>query len=262
MKAKHILAAVALMVALPAHAVGRMTDASDLWFNAAESGWGVNVIQQNEIVFLTFFGYSASRNPVWYSASEMRTDGPSNGVTVYQGALYETHGPWYADFFDPSTVTYREVGTVMFRMTSIGTATLIYTADGRTISKELTRFTWRVNELGGQYLGAVAGTLSNCPSPVNNGLTEESVRLVLTQTSTSLTIQSTGNTATCTMSGSYRQEGRMGSMGGPYVCTNGTAGSFSAIEIEANPQGFSARLNTSTNNCNFSGRIGGVRRGG
>ena len=87
MKAKHILAALALSLALPAHAVGRMTDASDLWFNSAESGWGVNVIQQNEIVFLTFFAYSASRNPVWYSASEMRTDGPSNGVTVYQGRM-------------------------------------------------------------------------------------------------------------------------------------------------------------------------------
>ncbi len=262
MKAKHILAALALTLALPAHAVGRMTDATDLWFNSAESGWGVNVIHQNEILFLTFFAYSASRNPVWYSASEMRYEGTNNGVVLFQGALYETHGPWYADFFDPATVTYRQVGTVIFRMTSIGTATLIYTADGRTISKDLTRFTWRVNELAGLYLGAVTGNYSNCPSSFNNGYAEESVRLVLSQPLSSLTIQSTGNTATCTFSGPYRQEGRMGSMSGPYACTNGTVGTFSAVEIEANPQGFSARVETSTNNCNFSGRIGGVRRGG
>jgi hypothetical protein len=263
MRAKHFLAALAFAVALPAHAVGRLTDATDLWFNSAESGWGVNVIHQNDIIFLTFFAYSASRNPVWYSASEMRYEGTNNGVMVFQGPLYETHGPWYADnFFDAASVTYKQVGTVMFRMTSVGTATLVYTADGRTISKELTRFTWRVNEVGGQYLGAIAGTYSDCPSSFDNGYREESVRFVLTQTATNLVIQSTGNNATCTYSGTYRQEGRMGQMTGPYACTNGTAGSFQAFEIEANPQGFTARVVTATNICNFSGRVGGVRRAG
>jgi hypothetical protein len=247
---------------LPAHAVGRLTDATDLWWNAAEAGWGVNVIHQNDVLFLTFFAYSASRNPVWYSASDVRYEGNANGFAVYQGALYETHGPWYADFFDPATVTYRQVGTVLFRMTSIGTATLIYTADGRTISKELTRFTWRINEVGGQYLGNQVGNYSNCPSALDNKYVEEPVRLVLTQTASSLTIQSTGNNATCSLSGAYRQEGRMGSMTGPMTCTNGTAGTFHAYEIEANPQGFSARVDTTTNNCSFSGRLGGVRRGG
>ena len=82
------------------------------------------------------------------------------------------------------------------------------------------------------------------------------------QTASNLTIQSTGSTATCTLSGAYRQEGRMGAMAGPYSCTNGTTGSFQAFEIEANPQGFSARVETTTNNCNFSGRVGGVRRAG
>jgi|SRR5688572_22335203 len=262
MRAKNILAALALTLALPAYSVGRITDASDLWWNPAEPGWGVNLIHQNDIVFLTFFGYSISRNPVWYSASEMRYEGNATGAMVFQGALYETHGPYYADFYDASSVTYRQVGTVIFRMTSIGTATMVYTADGRTISKDLVRFTWRINEVGGQYLGALVGNYSSCPSAPNNGYREEDMQLVLTQTASSLTIQATGNTATCTMSAAYRQEGRMGSMAGPYSCTNGTSGTFHAFEIEANPQTFSARVDTTTNNCNFSGRLGGVRRGG
>ena len=263
MKAKNILAALALVLTLPAHGVGRLTDATDLWWNAAEPGWGVNVTHQNDVLFLTFFVYSASHNPVWYSASEVKYEGTNNGVMTFQGALFETHGPWNADnFYDPRSVTIKQVGTVMFRMTSIGTATLLYTVDGRTIGKELTRFTWRVNELGGQYLGANAGNFSSCPSSFDNGYREENVRLVLTQTASSLNIQSTGNNATCTFSGAYRQEGRMGSMRGPYQCTNGTAGSFHAFEIEANPQGFTARLETTTNNCNFSGRLAGVRRAG
>ena len=262
MKAKNILAALALALALPAHPVGRMTDVSDLWWNAAEPGWGVNLIHQNDVAFLTFFHSGASRNPVWYSASELRYEGNATGPMVFQGALYETRGPYYGDFYNAPTVTYRQVGTVIFRVTSIGTATMVYTADGRTYSKDLTRFTWRVNELGGNYLGAMNGNYSSCPSPSGNGYAEESIRVVLTQTASTLTIQSTGNAATCTMSGAYRQEGRMGSMSGPYSCTNGTSGTFHAFEIEANPQGFSARVETTTDHCNFSGRLGGVRRGG
>ena len=45
----------------------------------------------------------------------------------------------------------------MFRLNSIGSATLAYSVDGLTIQKQLTRFTWRVNELTGSYLGAIAG---------------------------------------------------------------------------------------------------------
>ena len=262
MTVKNILAALALMAALPASAVGRLTDASDLWWNSAEPGWGVNLIHQNDVVFLTFFHYGAAGNPVWYSASDLRYEGDATGAKVFQGALYETRGPYYGDFFNPSSVVNRQVGTVIFRMTSVGTATMVYTADGRTISKDLTRFTWRVNEVGGQYLGAEAGTYSACPSAPNNGYAEESARFVLTQTTTSLTIQSTGNNATCNYSGPYRQEGRMGSVTGSFQCTNGTAGTFHAFEIEANPQGFSARLDSTSSNCNFSGRLGGVRRGG
>lgn len=261
MKTKNLLAALAFVVALPAHAVGRFTDASDLWWNANEPGWGVNVVHENEVLFLTFFVYGPNRNPVWYSASDVRFQGSANGVVVYQGALHETHGPWFNDYFDAPSVLYRQVGTVMFRLTSAGTATMVYTVDGITIQKQLTRYTWRVNEFGGAYLGALAGTYSNCPSPTSNGLGEEGgLRMVVTQVGGNVTIQSTGNTATCVYSGDYTQQGRMGAMSGAYTCTNGTVGTFSATELEANPQAFSARLEMTTNNCNFSGRFGGIRR--
>ena len=261
MRTRKILAALALSIAIPAHAVGRLTDATDLWWNSGQSGWGVNVVQQNEVLFLTFFVYGPNLNPVWYSASDVRLQASTNGVLVYTGALYETHGSWLADnFYDPAAVVYRQVGTVMFRLNSIGSATLIYSVDGLTIQKQLTRFTWRTNELAGSYLGALAGTYFNCVSPFSNGYGEEGgLRFVLTQTSTNLAIQATGISATCVYSGTYVQQGRMGSMKGPYTCTNGTFGSFEASEIEANPQMFSARVTTTTNVCDFSGRIGGLR---
>ncbi len=261
-RTRMILAALAMSIAIPAHAVGRWTDATDLWWNSGQSGWGVNVTQQNDVLFLTFFVYGPNLNPVWYSASDVRLQATTNGVLVYTGALYETHGSWLADnFYDPAALIYRQVGTVMFRLNSIGSATLIYSVDGLTIQKQLTRFTWRTNELAGSYLGAIAGDYFGCVSSFSNGYAEEGgLRYVLTQTSTNLAIQATGGSATCVYSGTYVQEGRMGSMKGAYTCTNGTFGTFEASEIEANPQVFSAKVTTLTNVCNFSGRIGGLRR--
>ena len=259
-RTKLFMAALAMSIAIPAHAVGRLPDATDLWWNSAQSGWGVNVIQQNDVIFLTFFVYGPNLNPVWYTA-DGHLEGTTNGVLVYTGALYETHGPWLADnFFDPARVVYRQVGTVTFRLNSIRSATLVYSVDGLTIQKQLTRFTWRVNELAGAYLGAIAGDYSGCASSFSNGYSEEGgLRYVLTQTTTNLAIRATSNSATCVYSGTYVQEGRMGSMKGPYTCTNGTFGSFEASEIEANPQMFSAKVAITTNVCNFSGRIGGLR---
>lgn len=261
MRTRTILAALCTGLAMQAHAVGRWTDATDLWWNAAESGWGVNVVQQNEVLFLTFFVYGPNRNPVWYSASSVSFAGTSDGTLVFQGDLHETHGPWLTDYFNPATVTYRRVGSVMFRMTSVGTATLVYSIDGWTVQKQLTRYTARVNEFAPAYLGTLAGTYSSCPSSLSNGYREETgLELVVMQASGTLAIRATGASATCTFGGAYEQAGRMGSMSGSYSCTNGTLGTFEAFEIESNPQMFSARMTTHTNNCDFSGRIGGLRR--
>jgi hypothetical protein len=260
---KKLLAALLMAIALPAHAVGTLTDASDLWWNANEAGWGINVIHQNDILFITFFVYSASRNPVWYSASEVRHVGGSGGAQVFSGTLYETNGPLFSDFFDPASVRYREVGSLIFRMNTPTSATLTYSIDGRTIQKQLTRFTWRVNPFAGNYLGALAGTASNCPLVNSNGLVEEGgLQMLVTQGTNTLSIRYTGTTTSCSLDGSYAQDGRLGASSGQYSCINNTFGTYDATEIEANPQAFSAKVTFRTNVCNFSGRIGGVRRGG
>ena len=60
-------ACVALvLLATPA---ARAADYTDLWWNPAESGWGVNVVQSDTFMFLTFFIYGQDGKPTWYSAS-------------------------------------------------------------------------------------------------------------------------------------------------------------------------------------------------
>jgi hypothetical protein len=63
-----------LTIATPhADASTDSTEITDQWWNPAESGWGVNVVLQNNVAFLTFFVYDTAQNPVWYTAVGYRT---------------------------------------------------------------------------------------------------------------------------------------------------------------------------------------------
>ncbi len=63
---KRLLAIPALAFAV---ATSARATATDLWWNANESGWGVNVVQQADILFLTFFVYGPSGQPLWLASA-------------------------------------------------------------------------------------------------------------------------------------------------------------------------------------------------
>lgn len=260
---KRMLAALLLSIATFANATTFSTDASDLWWVQAENGWGVNVVQQHDILFMTFFVYAQNGAPTWYSASETRyVRQEADGSLVFTGPLFQTTGPWFGGAWNPSSVTYREVGTVTFTMSDIDAARLTYTVDGIGVIKNLTRTTWRVNNLAGIYLGATIGTYAGCTSAGTNGYAEESGVITVNQSATSISFAAVSNGVTCTYSGPYTQGGRMGHAAGSVSCSNGRTGNFEAIEIEGSISGFTARIQSSTNVCNnFIGRIGGMRRG-
>lgn len=65
-------------------------DYGGLWWNPSESGWGVTVDHQGDILFATLLTYDAAGQPVWYVMSRMdRRDSsfaaPGNN---YQGPMY------------------------------------------------------------------------------------------------------------------------------------------------------------------------------
>jgi hypothetical protein len=53
----------------------------DLWWNPTESGWGLNITQQSDIVFATLFTYAEDQSPIWYvmSAGRRQPDGSFSG---------------------------------------------------------------------------------------------------------------------------------------------------------------------------------------
>ena len=107
---------------------------TDLWWNAAESGWGLNVNHQGNTLFATLFTYDAGGAPLWLvmSGGALQPDGS------YQGTLYRSTGPAFnASTFLGANVT--AVGTMRLVFTGAEQATLTYTFEGTQVSKAITR---------------------------------------------------------------------------------------------------------------------------
>jgi hypothetical protein len=259
---KYLLALVfSLFLPTLASATTFSTDNTDLWFNPNENGWGVNVVQQNEILFLTFFVYGTDGKPVWYVApsTAFQSQSATTGALIFSGPLYTTQGPWFGGVFNPANVGIRQVGTVTWSGNTVTNATLAYTVDGITVSKAVERQTWRVNNLTGAYLGAAFYQASGCTPAINNGSTTETADIVLTTTATTLTMITTG-LQTCTYVGSYSQAGRMGESIGNYSCNNGVRGTYRLFEVQAG-FGITGRLLAQSNVCtSFIGRFGALRK--
>ena len=46
-----------------------LTDVSDVWWNAGESGWGLQLVQNDTVVFATVYLYAADGRPSHYTAT-------------------------------------------------------------------------------------------------------------------------------------------------------------------------------------------------
>jgi hypothetical protein len=236
-------------------------DLSDLWFNEKEAGWGVNVTQQREVVFLTFFIYGSDGRPSWYTGQASLTGQNAQGALVYSGTMYQFTGPYFANFFNPAAVSGRSVGTVTFTA-FLDSATLAYTIDGIAVNKTVSRQTFRLNDMTGQYIGAIKTNQVSCDAPLINGDVNTSTEFSIANTDTTFAMtlrQPDGGV--CTYSGDYSQTGRLGRSQGSYTCPGGLIGSYDFFEIEASLQGFTGRYIGRNNICNLvSGRFAAMRK--
>jgi hypothetical protein len=114
------------------------TNYQDLWWAAPagiESGWGINLTMQSNVIFATWFTYDVDGTPLWLSVTAANV---SPGV--YSGQLARTRGPAFdAVPFDPSKVTRTPVGTATFTFADGNHATFAYTVNGVAQSKAIVR---------------------------------------------------------------------------------------------------------------------------
>lgn len=88
-------------------AAGWGRDFTDLWFNPAESGWGLALAQHGGDVFGVWYTHDADGEPLWLVMPGVSFTAASS----FHGKLFATTGPWFgAASFDPGAVNLVEVG--------------------------------------------------------------------------------------------------------------------------------------------------------
>jgi hypothetical protein len=233
------------------------TNFSDLWWIRNESGWGANVTQQDDVMFVTFFVYGASGQPVWYVATLEYAGANFAGELVFTGDLYQTTGAWFGTGWNPLLYSVRRVGTAAFQAGEVARATLSYTVDGVPVVKFVERQTLRLDDYEGTYYGGTVDVTYGCSNPVNNGIrTEDSGQIRITHNGPLITIRA----PTCTFVGTYVQQGQLGRADTNYVCTNNATGVATFFDLRVETSGIVGRYDGVDLACRFDGNIGGYRR--
>jgi hypothetical protein len=253
-----ILLTLSTLFSSTSRAVSTSTDFSDLWYNANESGWGMNVIHQENILFITLFVYGTGNTPTWFVASNVAFQSQNAaGDRTYRGDLFATTGtPFGVTPFVPLTgANVRTVGTVTFTGLAAGGATLSYTVDGTTVNKTLTRQTWAqpnfTLNVATPYAGATTAEVSGCTNPSQNekfSSLHPNFAMYINSTGNTMRVEfsESNSTATCTLQGNnYMQEGRYGKATLTGRCTNFPASmsnvTFILSNVEVGANSFSYR---------------------
>ena len=113
------------------------TTYQDLWWNAAESGWGINVTHQGDTLFATWFTYGTGGRGIWLVAPDARRQPTGE----YRGRLYRTSGVAFDRIAGAPALTGNpvDVGELTLSFADGEHARLDYTLDGVTQAKAITR---------------------------------------------------------------------------------------------------------------------------
>ena len=198
----------------------RSTNFSDLWWTPAESGWGVNVAQQADVMFLTFYVFGPTGQPILVHGAARR---PGTADRRFHAVLRQPVPVERAVLRRPvrhfGCANTSHVGSASFRATSTTAATLTYVVGNVTVVKadralpaahgQLHRRLSRRNV--GRHV-ALRAERSN-----NGFVSEESGAFTVAHVGTVMEIRSPG----CTYTGSFQQQGQVSRFDGNYTCTNG-----------------------------------------
>ena len=114
--------------------------AQGLWWSSpasSESGWGLNIAQQGNVIFATWFTYDAAGRAWWLSMTGTRAGASPD---TYVGQLIETHGPAFSAVpFDANRVTRAVVGSGTLVFDDVNRGSFTYAVNGTQQTKAITR---------------------------------------------------------------------------------------------------------------------------
>ncbi len=256
----YVLALVVFGMIGNASATSANTDVSDIWWNPAESGWGMQMVNTGTFVFATIYVYGPgpAGNPTWFTG---QLDKTAAVQATYTGPLFATTGPYFGGFFNPNAVNGRQVGTMTFVLTTVTTGQLTYSVDGVVVSKSVQRQPLRLDDYAGSYTAVATQTVAGCNNASDNGTFTGALTVEIAQNGPSMSVNAIhADGSACLYSGAYSQLGRMGQVSGTYACTWGEIGTATIFEMSNVPFMFTARLQSQSTNmgCTVEAELSGV----
>ena len=109
---------------------------TDLWWNPAESGWGISIHVKRSILFAAWFAYDSTGAPTWYTIQGGRWISPNifSGGRIYKAKSNPNAGP------GPLTqLSIFEAGTATIVFNAYDQATMTFVVDGLGGSKNIVR---------------------------------------------------------------------------------------------------------------------------
>lgn len=114
-------------------------DYTDLWWGGeSENGWGISITQHtpSDVQFNAFYVYEANGTPTWYV---MPGGTWNSNFTAYTGALYRPTGSPLDKYNASQMVVGASVGNATLTFISATAATVTYTINGISASKNIVR---------------------------------------------------------------------------------------------------------------------------
>ena len=215
-------------------------DFTDLWWNPAESGWGVTLTENDPFIFATFFIYGSDGKPTWYTG---QMNGDSNGN--FTGLLFASTGPYFgAATFDPSQVATTAVGNVSFQASAADQGTITYNVGAVRVTKHIQRQTLTRAFISGNYRGGLSSSIGGCTDTARNGTIDYFADVGVAQSPSNqvqLNVQLQSGVS-CTLQGVLLQSGKIFAPAQmTYACSNGVNSTATLYEAALTGQGFEGR---------------------
>jgi predicted esterase len=105
------------------------------WAGPEESGWGLNIAHQGDVLFATLFTYGGDGDPRWL----VMPRGERTGPATYSGDLFTTRGMDVEAASGIRPISRKIVGNMTLSFADAEHATLRYSIDGVAQSKSIVR---------------------------------------------------------------------------------------------------------------------------
>ena len=212
---RHLAAALFfgfVLLSGPLHAT--IANYQDWWWNERESGQGLNIGQQNDILFVSWFTYDENGNGMWLTMAATLVGNVATGNWI------RTTGPALGTAFDPDRVARTSVGTGTLTFSGLHAASLAWTVNNKVGTLALTRLSWAstLPTPLGEHQGRMRLDIQVCPGGARLNIPMTSTYTLAGNAITIVDDHKATGTRVCTMTGTLIPSGSYFRVDGTYSC--------------------------------------------